>query len=160
MTKQRKIDLLYAKATGGNYNPTPQEKAELVGYRVDYNEMPSYTTKKNISAYVNAMEGKLIKRSFYDWCMDNSAGDRRRKSGKAEAMRARDKTKKAGTMYLGWIPWAIALYYISDEAFSPFGCLIASIVVSLILYKVSRQHAILTVVVLPLIITAVKCTVF
>lgn len=158
MTKQRKIDLLYAKATGGNYNPSPQEKAELAGYSVDFNEGKSYATKKNITAYVNAMEGKLIKRSFYDWCMDNSAGDRRRKSGQAGAMKARDSNMKKATLFLGWIPWALVLYYILGGALSPLACIIASIVISLILYKVSRQYSFVTVFVIPIVLAAIVYT--
>ena len=49
MTKQRKINLLYAKATGANYDPTPAEEAELRSYRVDFNEGKSYATKKALS---------------------------------------------------------------------------------------------------------------
>lgn len=109
MTKQRKIDLLYAKATGGNYNPTPAESAELASYRVNYNEGTSYATKKNIAAYVNAMEGKLVKRNFYDWCMDNNAGDRRRTSGKVSTMQANENNLKKASLFLGWLPWALAI---------------------------------------------------
>lgn len=159
MTKQRKINLLYAKATGGNYNPTPAEEAELRSYRVDFNEGKSYATKKNITMYVNAMEGKAIKRGFYDWCMDNSLGDRRRKNGSAAAMSARDKGIKYSAVFLGWLPWALALYYIFGAAFPPIVCIIFGVVISLILYKVTRQYAIITCFIIPIVIFAIVVTV-
>ena len=158
MTKQRKIDLLYAKATGGNYNPTPAEKMELNSYRVDFNEGRSYATKKNITMYVNAMEGKPIKRGFYDWCMDNGLGDRRRKGGTASAMKAKETNIRNGAIFIGWFPWAAALYYILGGAVPVMGCFIAGVIISLILYKISRQHAMLTMFLLPIVISVIFYT--
>ena len=145
MTKARKVELLYCKAKGKDLKATPEEIKEISRYKVDYDE-GSYATKANIGAYVTAID-KGSRRSFYDWCIDNGKGDRRRREGRAETIREDDKWEAVRCVFVGTIFWSVALYMLLGGS-----AIFLAAVISFILYKVRRDHVGITMIILPIVL--------
>ena len=154
MTKARKVELLYCNAKGQKIRATAEEMKELSRYKVDYDE-GSYATKTNIGAYVTAVD-KGSRRTFYDWCIDNGKGDRRRREGRAEAIQENDKWGGIGAVATGWLAWAACLYVMTGLNSSAGGsCLLLGAIVSFVLYKVRRDFTWFTLIVLPIVLTGI-----
>ncbi|MBR1472089.1 MAG: hypothetical protein IJ600_10675 [Lachnospiraceae bacterium] len=153
MTKSRKVELLYNKARGQGMNATPQELKELARYMVGNGE-GNYATKRNISAYVTAVD-QGSHRSFYDWCIDNGRGDRRRKGGSAKEIREDEKTMSFAAIFMGWLAWGIAIYWILHGSVPAGECAVAGAVVSLVIYKLKREWAGITLFILPIVLAVI-----
>lgn len=155
MTKDRKIEILYRKAKGQPIHASDKELLELQRYKVTAGYDADIATRKNIANYVSAVDNGC-RISFYDWCANNLQGDRRRKSGRAEEIASANKTQSAATVFVGWLIWGMALYWMFDESVSVGACAILGAIVSFVLQRVSRRLAGFTVIILPIII-AVLC---
>ena len=140
MNKARKTELLYQKAKGRPMNITEKERRELSRYRVRANEGSFYATKANISAYVTAVD-QGCRISFYDWCMNHSRADRRRKGSDEAAMGRVRRENSLAAMGMGWLVWGMALYWAFQEA-------------SVILYQSARRFSAFTLFLLPILIAA------
>lgn len=154
MTKSRKAELLYRKAKGVRMNATSEELKELHKYKVDANEDEFYTTKSNINSYITAVDnGTRI--SFYDWCMNNKKADRRRRGSSEEKMGRENRTGELSAMFLGWLTWGLAIYWIFGENLSVSFCAIAGMAVSALLYRCARAKAIWTIFLFPIVLMAI-----
>lgn len=151
MNKARKVDLLYKKAKGQNMNASAEEVHEMKKYKVDCGENSFYATKANISQYVTAVDNGY-RLSFYDWCMNNKKADRRRKGSSEEDIAGFNREQSAAAIFIGWLIWGIAIYWMLHGAMSVGACAIAGAIVSVILLKCSRKNAAFTVFLLPIIL--------
>lgn len=154
MTKSRKIDILYKKAKGQRYDATPAELRELYPYKVDVREGDFYTTKANITNYVTAVDNGY-RYSFYDWCMENRRADKRRKGSNEVAMAARDNEKKGSAVFIGWLTWGMAIYWIFEEQMLVGACAVIGAIISFTVMRTTRKNAGFLVIVLPLILLCV-----
>ena len=151
MNKSTKIDLLYKKAHG--YNLTIEEAKELRKYKVDADDA-NIATRANVTAYVNAVD-RGYSLSFYDYCANNLKGDRRRRGGKAEEIADFNKSQSLATLFMGWLVWGIALYWMADGNNSVGTSAIMGAVVAFILQKCTRKYAMFTLFLLPIILAVV-----
>ncbi len=153
MNKVRKVDLLYRKANGQGSDATPDELKELRKYKVDRGEGAFFATKKNITAYVDAVDKKGCKISFYDWCMNNHRADKRR-SGSSDAEMSRVNLEQGigGVLFLGWVTWGIAIYWVFGGEMGIGPCIIVGMVISFIMSRIARKWALFTMFVLPCLI--------
>ena len=152
MTKTRKIELLYKKAKGMSLEATKKELQEISHYRVDFNEGSFYSTKSNMKDYVNAVDNEGCKVSFYDWCMNNNRADRRRKGGSAKAVAQRNNEAKMATVFIGWVTWGLAIYWMCQEILSVGICAIFGAIISRFLYTRNRENIMGTLVFIPVFI--------
>lgn len=155
MTKTRKVELLYKKAKGQTMNAMPEELRELKKYKVDFNEVDLYVKKANISAYVSAVDNNGFRRSFYDFCRDNRVADRRRKGSSEEDIAGYDRDQKISTIFIGWLTWGIAVYWMFHGSLSVGTCAVMGIIISLCLFKFSRKNVFLTVLILPIVLAVI-----
>lgn len=153
MNKARKTELLYQKAKGRPMNITEKERRELSRYRVRANEGSFYATKANISAYVTAVD-QGCRISFYDWCMNHSRADRRRKGSDEAAMGRVRRENSLAAMGMGWLVWGMALYWAFQEAVSVQACALLGAAASVILYQSARRFSAFTLFLLPILIAA------
>ncbi len=151
MTEANKVELLYKFAHGKSMSR--QEAAELRKYKVAMDD-GDYATKANIRAYVKAVDKGCLQ-SFYDWCLENNMGDRRRK-GHSEDEMAKDKVNmNLGSAVLGSFSWSILLSSIGDPGESYVVYLILGAIISFALCKFSKRWAAFTCFLLPIILVAV-----
>lgn len=155
MTKTRKVELLYKKAKGQGSDATPEEQRELRKYRVDFNESSFCATKANITAYVTAIDSGATSQTFYDWCMNNHKADRRRKGSGVEEMKEHNKEQNLSVMFIGWLVWGVALYWICNGLLSVSVCAVAGAIISVLLFRVSRKNAAITMLVLPALLATI-----
>lgn len=153
MNKTRKITLLYQKAHGKSVDATAEEQRELRRYRVSVQDR-NYATKKNISDYVNAVNSGYSL-SFYDWCMNNHKMDRRRKGSSESQMSATNRDMGLSAMFVGWLTWGIAIYWMFDGILSVGSCAIVGAGVSAVLLRMNRRIAVFTLFLLPIILACV-----
>ena len=152
MTKDRKIDLLYRRAHGQRLNLSPQEMQELNRYRVSLNESDFYATRKNIKAYVEAVDRGAYQ-SFSDWCQDNLMADKRRRGSSKQAMAAENTYQKFSVAWIGWIFWGLAVYWFFGGALSAGVSALLGIGVALGTFKLfGRRAAGFTQFLLPVIL--------
>ncbi|MBE5946322.1 MAG: hypothetical protein E7259_05155 [Lachnospiraceae bacterium] len=149
MTKSRKIDILYKKAKGQRYEATPAELRELYPYKVDVREGDFYTTRANITNYVTAVDNGC-RLSFYDWCMNNKRADMRRKGSSEVAMTARNNEKFGSAIFVGWLTWGMAIYWIFEAQMSVGACAVIGAVISYFFIRTARKNAGFLIIVLPL----------
>ena len=160
MTKAQKIDALYARAHGQRLNLSAAELSELNKYKISFNSDKKYATKKNIGAYVDAIDKGALRISFYDWCLNNNLGDRRFKGNSVEEMSQEKKLMSASAGFLGSLPWAFCLYWVTGGLLNVWISLILGAVISLTLYKLARKYVALVCFIAPIIIGFVVPTVF
>lgn len=153
MTKARKVELLYRKANGQDWNASPDEAKELRRYKVDANEGSFISTKTNIAAYVTAVDNGY-RLAFYDWCMENKKADRRRKNSDQESMTRFNSNQNKAVVFIGWLMWGIAIYWILQEMVPAAGCAVIGAVIALLLFKIARKLAAFTLILLPLMLAA------
>lgn len=154
MTKARKIDILYRMAKGQNTNASSQELQELRKYKICAGDDANIATRANITNYVAAVDNGY-RLSFYDWCANNLQGDRRKKSGRAESIARSNKEQSFGSVFVGWLVWGLALYWIFDGGVSAGVCAIMGAIVAFVLQKCSRRLAGFTLIILPIILAVV-----
>lgn len=150
MTITRKVDLLYQKAHGQGMNASPAEQRELHKYKVNPDE-GNLATKANIRAYIQAVDSGCH-RSFYDWCIDNRKGDRRRKGHSAAEMASNDRERTIASMLIGWLLWGVAIYWAAGQALPVGTCAIAGAILSAVLYRLNRNLVGFTLIILPAIV--------
>lgn len=153
MTKARKVELLYRKAKGQDWSASPEEAKELRRYRVDANEDSFISTKTNIAAYVTAVDNGC-RLAFYDWCMENKKADRRRKNSDQESMTRFNSDQNKAAVFIGWLMWGIAIYWILQGTVPAAGCAVIGAVIALLLFRIARKQAAFTLILLPLILAA------
>ena len=153
MNKTRKVEILHKIAHGQTVYVSPEEQRELNKYKVSEYD-GNIATKANISAYVTAVDNGT-RLSFYDWCANNLRGDRRRKDGKAAAIAASNSEMSAAAVFMGWLVWGMAIYWMLDGKESFGTCAIAGMVVAFILSRCTRKIAGFTLFMLPIILTAI-----
>lgn len=154
MTKAKKVEILYSKAKGRNYSITKEEEQELRPYKVDFNEGSFYSTRANITNYVTAVDnGSRL--PFYDWCMNNTRADNRRRGSSKKAMKGRNKEKAFSAVCIGWLTWGIALYWMFEEQLSVAMCAVMGAAISFFLIRVGRKNAGWTIIVLPVVLLLV-----
>lgn len=157
MTKGRKVELLYQKANGQGWNASPEEKKELSRYKVDAGESSFIATKSNLSEYVTAVD-KGYRLSFYDWCMENRKADRRRKNSDEESMARFNSDQNKAVVFIGWLTWGIAIYWIMQGTIPVAGCAVIGAAISFVLFKIGRKQAVLTLIGLPVILAIIFAT--
>lgn len=155
MNKTQKINLLYQKAKGQSLNITSEEKNELRKYKIDAGSDALHVTKANIGAYVNAVDNDGCRLSFYDWCMNNNKADRRRKGGSKEELASFNRSQSAGVIFVGWLTWGLAIYWMFHGALSVGKCAVAGAIVALVIFKCARKWAGFTLILLPIILTVI-----
>lgn len=153
MTKARKIELLYKKAKGQGWDASAEEERELRRYKVDANEGSFVSTKSNIASYVTEVD-KGCRLTFYDWCMENKKADRRRKNSDQESMARSNGIQNKAVVFVGWLIWGMAIYWILQGQMSAGGCAVIGAVISLVLYRIGRKLAGFTLILLPLALAA------
>lgn len=154
MNKTRKVELLYKKAKNKYVDASPEELKELNKYKINVNEIDFVTTKKNIQDYVSAVDnGCNI--SFYDWCMNNNRADRRRKGSSEQELQRFNQEQNATTMFIGWLTWGLAIYWIFHGALPAGACAIMGAITSYIIFRRSRLNAAFTIVLLPVILAVI-----
>lgn len=155
MTKKQKEEILYRMAKGEQYYATKEELQMLSRYRVERDGSDAgYATRQNISGYIQAVDnGSGL--SFYDWCMNNLKGDRRRKSGSEQAIARSNREQGMGAMFFGWLIWGIALYWMFDETLSVGVCAVLGAIVAYVLLRVARRMAGFTLMILPIILAVI-----
>lgn len=154
MNTGRKVTLLYKKAHGQRIDVSSAEAKELKKYKVDANE-GSLATRKNIADYVKAVDRGTTRTSFYDWCYNHKRADRRYKGNSAKEMASSDREGVIAIIFLGWLTWGMAIYWMFHGTMPVKTCAIAGMVVSAILYKISRRWIAFTGFLLPIILLAV-----
>lgn len=153
MTKGKKIELLYNIAKGNPVNISAVERKELRKYKVEYSEYAFYTTKKNIAAYVEAVDsGNIL--AFRDWCRNNGYADRRRAGSDKASMKKDVRQELLSWAFGGSILWIICLGTLKG---SLEGVLLPAALISVFLCFVSRKYVGFTNVVLPLAIAILYC---
>lgn len=150
MNKSRKIELLYRKAKGQRIDADASEIQQLRKYKVDAGD-GNYATKANIASYVSAVDSGC-RLSFYDWCMNNLKADRRRKGSSENEMAATNRGNNFNAIFVGWLIWGIAIYWIFNGAITAGACAVAGAIVSIILYNKSRRSAPFTLYILPIVL--------
>lgn len=154
MTKARKIELLYKRAKGLNNGATDAENRELKKYKVSFNEPSALVTKANIAAYIDAVDKGAVT-GFYDWCLNNCRADRRFKGSDEKSMKQDNRANSFSAGYLGFLPWAFCLYYVSNQRLPVIGCLIAGAIIAFFLVKLNRRLVMLTCFLGPIIVAVV-----
>ncbi len=157
MDKARKIDILYKRAKGQPTNATKAELSELRKYKVDRDEDDTITTRANIKAYVEAVD-QGSRRSFDDWCKDKRKGDKRYNSGKAKGMDSYDKEKVLANIFVGWLFWGMAIYWLRKGTVPAGSCAVAGIVISAVVFFAKRKWSPVTNLALPLAIALLAYT--
>lgn len=153
MTKGKKIELLYNIAKGNPVNISATERKELRKYKVEYSEYAFYTTKKNIAAYVEAVDsGNML--AFRDWCRNNGYADRRRAGSDKASMKKDVRQELLSWAFGGSILWIICLGTLKG---SLKGVLLPAALISVFMCFVSRKYVRVTNVVLPLAIAILYC---
>lgn len=153
MNKTRKIEILHKMAKGEPHNATPAEISELRKYKVGRGEDSFCATKKNISDYITAVDNGC-RISFYDWCMNNKRADRRRKGSSEKDIAASNKSDSMSFMFVGWLTWGIAIYWMAHGAVSVGACAIAGAIISFILSRVARRTSVITMLILPIVLAS------
>lgn len=153
MTKSKKIELLYNIAKGNPVNISTAERKELKKYKVEYGEYEFYTTKKNIAAYVEAVDrGNIL--AFRDWCRNNGHADRRRAGSDKSSMRKDLREELLSWAFGGSILWIICLGTLKG---SLEGVLLPAALISVFLCAISRKYVQVTNGILPLAIAILYC---
>lgn len=154
MTKARKIDILYRKAKGQDNFVSKEELQELRKYKIVAGADADYATRANISKYVTAVDNGY-RLSFCDWCANNLQGDRRKKSGRAAEIARTNKDQSIATVFIGWLIWGIAFYWIFNEGVPVGTCAILGAIVSFVLQRCFRRLAGFTLIVLPVVLAVI-----
>lgn len=155
MNKIRKIELLYQKAKGQKMNASSDEMRELRKYKIDAREQSFYTTKANIRDYIEAVDNRACRLSFYDWCMNNKKADRRRKNSSEKDITSFNRGQDMSVIFIGWLIWGVAIYWMFNGSMQVGGCAFLGAIVALILFKCARKLAMFTLVILPIILAVV-----
>ena len=153
MNKETKINYLYKIAMGQDVNLSTKECEELSKYNVGYVGKP-LTTKSNISQFVSAVD-RGYRKGFYDWCLDNNKGDRRIKEGSVDSIKTFNREQTFCVILIGGVFWGLAIYWLLNGNASSEGCMIAGAIVSVIIYRLKREAAGFTCIILPLIISTI-----
>ena len=154
MTKARKIDVLYRMAKGQPTDASLEELQELRKYKVSARADADIATRANITNYVSAVDNGY-RLSFYDWCANNLQGDRRRKSGRAEEIASANKAQSTATIFIGWLVWGIAIYWMFGGSIPVGACAVIGAAVSFVLQRCFRRWALFTVIILPIVIATI-----
>lgn len=154
MTKARKVDILYRMAKGQRTDASSEELMELRKYKICAGDDANCATRANITNYVAAVDNGY-RLSFYDWCANNLQGDRRKKSGRTASIARANKEQSFGSVFVGWLVWGLALYWIFDGAISAAVCAIMGAVVAFVLQRCSRRLAGFTLIILPIILAVI-----
>ena len=154
MTKDRKVDILYRMAKGQQTDASMEELQELRKYKISVRADANYATRANITNYVAAVDNGY-RLSFYDWCANNLQGDRRRKGGSAKEIANANKEQSMATVFIGWLVWGIALYWIFGGGVSVVACAIMGAIASFVLQRCFRRAAGFTLIVLPIILAVI-----
>jgi len=152
MTKARKVDLLYRRAKGQGSDASSEELRELRKYKVLQGEGDLYVTKANLNAYVDAVDKKGCKISFYDWCINNHKADRRRVGSSDKELSQLNQEQRLSAMLLGWLTWGIAIYWVCQGEMSVGSCAVAGAAVAFVLSRIARRWVMFTLFALPVII--------
>ncbi len=154
MNKTRKVELLYKKAKGQSIDATPGELAELKKYKISKGDGDFHTTKANVRAYVDAVDQEGCRISFYDWCMNHHRADKRRKGSSSREIAAVNRQQGLGAMFLGWLTWGIAVYWIFNARMTVGSSAIIGAVIAFTLVRVARRWMFFNLFILPAIVAA------
>ncbi len=154
MTRTRKIDLLYAIAKGKQVSISPEERKEIKKYKVDSGEYAFYTTKKNISAYLSAVDNGNARLSYRDWCLNNHLADRRRSGSDDKSIAKDNRAYMIGWAVAGGVFWMMCLAQVFGTAST--ACIFGGMVISVFLSVISRKYVAFTNILLPLVIIVVS----
>lgn len=146
MTTAEKERILYDYAHG-KINSLPRE---LKKYRVTQYE-GNQATHSLLRKYVTAVDSGKCHLSFLDWRMNNGFGNRATRSGKEEVVRGEGFLQSIGCAGIGWMLWGLAIYWFL-EIRDVGTCIVAGIIVSVILSKISRNWIGFTMIVLPIVL--------
>ena len=157
MTKSKKIELLYRIAKGTSVSISADEKKELRKYKVDAGgEYPYYTTKKNITAYVTAVDKGSTRLPFRDWCLNNGYADRRRWASDKASIQKRSLQNVLSCGVKGSIFWTICIGTITGDL---VGSVIPAFLIATVLCCIWRKNVVFFDVILPLAIAILYCVV-
>lgn len=153
MNRTRKVDLLHKVAHGQGFQGSAEEKRELKKYKVTSGD-GRYATKANLSAYISEVNSGY-RLSFYDWAMNNCKADRRRKGSSEAEMAQFNRDQGISVVLMGWLIWGIAIYWMFHGSLGVGACAVAGAVVALILFKIARNAAGFTQILLPCILAVI-----
>ena len=155
MTNSRKIDLLYSIAKGRPVNISADERKELRKYRVDASgEYEYYTTKKNITAYVAAVDKGSTRLPFRDWCLNHGYADRRRWGSDKASVQKRSLRNVLSCGAKGALFWAICIGTITGDL---MGSLIPAFLIATFFCCISRKYVAFFDGCLPIAIAILYC---
>ena len=151
--KIRKVDLLHKVAHGQGFQGSAEEKRELKKYKVTSGDS-YHATKANLSTYVSTVDSGY-RLSFYDWAMSNCKADRRCKGSSEAEMVQFNKDQGISAMFVGWLVWGIAIYWMFHGSLGVGACVVAGAVIALILFRLARNLAVFTQLFLSVIIAII-----
>ena len=155
MTKGKKIELLYNIAKGNSVNISAAERKELRKYKIDAGgEYAFYSTKKNIVAYVEAIDNGSTRLAFWDWCMNKGYADKRREGSDKASIRKERQSYVLSWALGGSIMWLVCLGTVTGDLGSS---VVPAILISTIVSLVSRKHVVFINSFLPLAIAIWYC---
>lgn len=154
LNKTRKIQLLYQKAHGKQFDASPKELQELKKYRISKDDI-KYATKRNITDYVDAVDNGSCHLPFLDWCWNNYRADKRRKGSSEEEMANTNTWDGIASVALGWLIWGVAFYWMFQERVPANACGVLGAVVSIIITRVNRRRGIFLLFGLPIILSTI-----
>lgn len=153
MTQKEKVDLLYARAMG-KLDKLPKELSKYKIY--DINKNDRYLVKKSsIEQYIKAVDNDKCKQCYFDWCMENSKGDRRFKKGSKEAMKYTNQDHQISAFFAGAVFSGMAVNAILPML-NGWWCWLLGGLYALVVCKFYRRRVGLFCVVIPLFIAAIK----
>lgn len=77
------------------------------------------------------------------------------KSGKEGSLKSFNKVQSVSVAVIGWLIWGIAVYWILGGRLSAGVCAIIGAAVSVFLFKLNRQGAAFTCIILPIVLAAI-----
>lgn len=155
MTKGKKIELLYKIAKGNSSIISAAERKELKKYKVDSGgEYAFYATRKNIAAYVEAVDNGSTILAFRDWCLNYGHADRRRAGSDKASVKKETRRDLIGWAFGGSILWIVCLGTLKG---SLEGVFIPAALISAFMCFVSRKHVLFTNSILPIAIAILYC---
>lgn len=155
MTKSRKIDLLYNIAKGNSVNISTDERKELRKYKINScGEYAFYSTKKNIAAYVEAIDKGSTRLAFWDWCINNGYADKRRAGSDKASMSKENRSYVLSWALGGSLMWLIFLGTVTGDVGAS---IIPAALISAFVSFVSRKHVEFINSLLPIILAVLYC---
>ena len=87
--------------------------------------------------------------------MNNKKADKRRKGSSEKSMASNNTANSMGMIFIGWLTWGIATYWLFHGNLEVTSCAILGIIVSFLISRFGRKNAPFTLFILPIVLAAV-----